>query len=114
MQFQLLRAARAFLEPELVMGKITTAKAMQVLTQDAGYSSFFAEQEIKRYTDRMIGQAPAYFYGAQQFLGLRSEMGKSLGKQFDLQKFHDLILAQGHLSPALMRQVVLAAARDSS
>jgi hypothetical protein len=111
MQFQLLRAARAFLEPELVTGKITIAAAMQVLTQDAGYSSFFAEQEIKRYTERMIGQAPAYFYGAQQFLALRSQVEKSLGKQFDPQKYHDFILAQGHLPPDLMRQVVLDSAR---
>jgi hypothetical protein len=110
LQFQLLRAARAFLEPELITGKITIAEAMQVLTQDAGYSRFFAEQEIKRYTERMIGQAPAYFYGAQQFLGLRSEVEKFLGKRFDAQKLHDFILAQGALPPNLMRQVVLDSA----
>lgn len=87
LQFQLLRAARAFLEPELQLGKITTADALKVLTQDAGFSKFFAQQEIKRYTETFIGQAPTYFYGYQQFLQLRSQVEKKLGKRFSAKNF---------------------------
>ncbi|MEM8674264.1 MAG: DUF885 family protein [Cyanobacteria bacterium P01_G01_bin.67] len=104
LQFQLLRAARAFLEPELHLGKITTADALKVLTQDAGFSAFFAEQEIKRYTTRFPGQAPAYFYGYQQFLQLRSQAKKILGKQFSPKKFNDFVLSQGFLTPMLLKQ----------
>ncbi|PSB09756.1 hypothetical protein C7B62_11945 [Pleurocapsa sp. CCALA 161] len=106
LQFQLLRAARAFLEPELQLGKITTADALKVLTQDAGFSKFFAQQEIKRYTETFIGQAPTYFYGYQQFLKLRSQAKKVLGKKFTARRFHDFVLTQGYLTPKLLEQVL--------
>jgi uncharacterized protein (DUF885 family) len=106
LQFQLLRAARAFLEPELQLGKITTADALRVLTEDAGFSKFFAEQEVKRYISRFPGQASTYFYGAQQFLALRSQAQKILGKQFTPQKFHDFVLSRGFLTPKLLEQVL--------
>jgi uncharacterized protein (DUF885 family) len=104
LQFQLLRAARAFLEPELQLGKITPAEALKTLTQDVGFSKFFAEQEVKRYTATMQGQAPAYFYGAQQIWQLRSQFEKQLGKQFTLQKFHDFVLSQGFLTPTVLQK----------
>jgi hypothetical protein len=105
LQFQLLRAARAFLEPELQLGKITTADALKVLTEDAGFSKFFAEQEVKRYISRFPGQAPTYFYGSQQFLELRSQTEKRLGKKFNAQNFNDLVLSQGFLTPKLLGRV---------
>ena len=106
LQFQLLRAARAFLEPELQLGRITKADALKVLTKDAGFSKFFAEQEVKRYTETFIGQAPAYFYGYQGFLQLRSQAKKILGKQFTPKKFHDFVLSQGFLTPKLLERVL--------
>jgi len=107
LQFQLLRAARAFLEPELQLGKITANDALKVLTVDAGFSQFFAEQEIERYTSIFPGQAPAYFYGSQQLLKLRSQAQKILGEDFTMKKFHDFVLSQGFLSPKLLEQVLL-------
>jgi Bacterial protein of unknown function (DUF885) len=106
LEFQLLRTARAFLEPELQLGKITTDEALRVLTQDAGFSKFFAEQEVKRYISRFPGQAPSYFYGSQQLLKLRSQAEKKLGKQFSPQKFNDFVLSQGFLTPKLLEQVL--------
>ena len=38
---------------------------------------------------------------------LRAESELLLGKRFDKQAFHDFILAQGLLPPALLRQAVL-------
>ncbi len=113
-QFQLLRAARAFLEPELQFGKITTADALRVLTEDAGFSKFFADQEVKRYISRFPGQAPTYFYGAQQFLALRSQAQKILGKQFSLQKFNDFVLSEGFLPPQLLGQALRAKRNEST
>jgi Bacterial protein of unknown function (DUF885) len=107
LQFQLQRAARAFLDPELQSGKITTKDAMRVLTEDVNLSKPFAEQEVERYTYRSPGQATSYFYGFMRLLQLRQETEKALGKKFDQKKFHDFILAQGLLPPDLMRQAVL-------
>jgi len=107
LQFQLLRAARAFLEPELQLGKITKADALKILIQDTGFSPFFAEQEIKRYTETFVGQAPTYFYGYQQLLELRSQVENSQGKQFKPQKFHDFILSQGYLSAQQLSKLLV-------
>jgi len=49
LQFRLLRAERAFLDPELQAGKIQPAEAMKVLTQDGVFSVPFANQEVERY-----------------------------------------------------------------
>ncbi|MEM6614398.1 MAG: DUF885 family protein [Cyanobacteria bacterium P01_C01_bin.72] len=106
LKFQLLRAARAFLEPELQLGKITTAEALKVLTLDAGFSLFFAEQEIERYINRFPGQAPAYFYGSQQLWQLRSQAQEILGQEFSLKKFHDFVLSPGFLTPKLLEKAL--------
>ncbi|HTL88240.1 MAG TPA: DUF885 domain-containing protein [Leptolyngbya sp.] len=107
LQFQLLRAARAFLEPELQLGKISIAEALRVLTEDAGYSKFFAQQEIDRYTVKLPGHAPSYFYGYQRLMQLRKETEQKLGQKFDQRAFHDFILAQGFMPQRLLRQAVL-------
>jgi uncharacterized protein (DUF885 family) len=107
LQFQMLRAARAFLDPELQSGAITPKDAMRILMEDVNLSKPFAEQEVERYTYRAPGQATSYFYGFMRLLQLRAETERALGKKFDQKKFHDFILAQGLLPPNLMRQAVL-------
>jgi hypothetical protein len=107
LQFQLLRAARAFLDPELQTGKIKPEEALRVLKEDVMFSNAFANEEVERYTFRAPGQATSYFYGYTKLLALRSEVERSLGAKFDQQKFHNFVLAQGLLPPAILRQVVL-------
>ncbi len=107
LQFRLLRAARAFLDPELQAGKIQPADAMKVLTEECMFSVPFANQEVERYTFRMPGQANSYFYGYTKLLQLRKDTEAQLGAKFDQKKFHDFILAQGLLPPDLMREAVM-------
>ncbi len=110
LDYRLLRAARAFLDPELQSGKITTADAYRVLQDDVVSSHAFAEEEVERYTYRAPGQANSYFYGYTKLIELREETEKNLsakGVKFDQKKFHDFILAQGLLPPNLMRQAVM-------
>ena len=107
LDFRLHRAARAFLDPELQSGKITTADAFRVLEQDVVLSHAMAEQEVERYTYRMPGQANSYFYGYTKLIALRKETEKMLGSKFNQRKFHDFILAQGLLPPDMMRKAVM-------
>jgi uncharacterized protein (DUF885 family) len=106
LQFRLLRAERAFLDPELQSGKIQPAEAMKVLTGDGVFSVPFANQEVERYTFRSPGQANSYFYGYTKLLDLRRTTEAALGTKFDGQQFHDFILSQGLLPPDLMRKAV--------
>jgi hypothetical protein len=107
LDYRMLRAARAFLDPELQAGKITPADAYRVLEQDVVSSHAFAQEEVERYTYRAPGQANSYFYGYTKLIELRADTEKALGPKFNQKKFHDFILAQGLLPPDLMRKAVM-------
>jgi hypothetical protein len=107
LQLRLLRAARAFLDPELQSGAVTEAQAYAVLEKDVMLSHAFAKEEVERFTFRSPGQANSYFYGYTRLLALRKETEAALGSKFDAKKFHDFILSQGLLPPDLMRAAVL-------
>ena len=107
LDYRLLRAARAFLDPELQEGKIQPAEAYRVLEQDVVQSHAFAEEEVERYTYRAPGQANSYFYGFTKLLALRKDVEAKLGPKFNQKRFHDFILAQGLLPPDLMRKAVM-------
>ena len=107
LQLRLLRAARAFLDPELQSGKVTPQQAYAVLEKDVMLSHAFAKEEVERFTYRSPGQANSYFYGYTKLLALRKDTEAALGARFDQKKFHDFILAQGLLPPDLMRKAVM-------
>jgi uncharacterized protein (DUF885 family) len=107
LQLRLQRAARAFLDPELQMGKWTPESAREFLEKEVGLSPAFATQEVDRYTFRAPAQATAYYYGYLRILELRNAAEKQLGSRFEPLTFHDTILAQGLLPPDLMRKAVL-------
>lgn len=107
LQLRLLRAARAFLDPELQSGVVTPQRAYQVLEKDVVLSHAFAKEEVERFTYRAPGQANSYFYGYTRLLSLRKEVESRLGAKFNQKKFHDFILSQGLLPPDLMRKAVL-------
>jgi hypothetical protein len=106
LQFRLLRAARAFLDPGLQQGVMSLDEARRVLTQDVVVTEANAEQELERYTFRDPGQATSYFYGYQRLLELRARTEITLGASFNRQRFHDFVLAQGVLPPELLARAV--------
>jgi hypothetical protein len=107
LQSRLLRDARAFLDPELQSGKISTTQAFDVLRNDVVLSHAFATEEIERFTLENPGQAVSYFYGYTQLLALRKETEAALGTKFNQRKFHDFLLGQGLLPSNLLRKAVL-------
>ena len=107
LQLRLLRAARAFLDPELQSGAVTPERAYEVLEKDVVLSHAFAKEEVERFTYRAPGQANSYFYGYTRLLSLREEVEAALGAKFQQRKFHDFILSQGLLPPDLLRKAVL-------
>jgi uncharacterized protein (DUF885 family) len=108
LQGRLLRAARAFLDPELHTGQVTPDEARRVLLEDVVLSRAMTEQEVERYMFRAPGQATSYFYGYTQLRELRREVERAMGDKFSARDFHDFILAQGLLPPDLLREAVRA------
>jgi Bacterial protein of unknown function (DUF885) len=107
LDYRLLRAARAFLDPELQQGKITPEQAMQTLEKDVVCSQALATEEVERFTFRMPGQAVSYFDGYTRLRETRSAAEKAMGRRFNVQRFHDFILSQGLLPPNLLRKAVM-------
>ncbi|MFQ5982949.1 MAG: DUF885 domain-containing protein, partial [Woeseiaceae bacterium] len=107
LQYRLMRAARMFLDPMLNLGLITPADAKRLIMEDIGIGESWAQNEVERYTYRMPGQAPAYYFGYTKLQALRTRTELALRDDFDQQAFHDFILAQGMLPPELLRKAVM-------
>lgn len=106
LQFRLLRAARAVLDPSLNLGLVDRERARQVLEEDVGLSEPMARQELDRYTFNAPGQAGSYFYGYTRIMELRLQTELALGKRFDRQAFNNFLLDQGLLPPDLLARAV--------
>ncbi|HEV2483370.1 MAG TPA: DUF885 domain-containing protein [Puia sp.] len=107
LDYRMLRAARAFLDPELQAGKVTQEQALAVLTNDVVCSPAFARSEVERYSVRAPGQANSYFFGYTKLIQLRKDVESAMGDRFNALQFHDFILSQGLLPPDLIREAVM-------
>jgi len=107
LQMRMLREARAFLDPMVNLGLMEPTQAQAFLMKEVGLSEPMAKQEVDRYSFRAPGQATSYFYGYQRHLALRGKVEMMLGERFDARSYHDFILSQGLLPPALLEQAVL-------
>ena len=108
LQHRMMRAARAFLDPELQLGLVKPDEAVRFLMDEVVLSEPMARQEVERYTFRSPGQATSYFYGYLRWMELKSRVELALGKKFDRKRYHDFLLAQGLLPPAVLTKTVLA------
>ena len=108
LQFRMLRAARAMLDPMLNLGQVTREEAGRILTDEVMLSAPMARQELDRYTFNMPGQAGSYFYGYTRILQLRAETELALGAKFDRLAFNNFLLGQGQglLPPDLLAKAV--------
>src|SRR4249919_3622524 len=106
LQFRLLRAARAMLDPMINLGLTDRDTAFKVLTEQVGFSKAMARQEIDRYSVNSPGQAGSYFYGYTRIMQLRAETEVALGDKFDRKAFNDFLLDQGLLPPGVLARAV--------
>ncbi len=106
LQFRLVRAARAMLDPMLNLGQLTRDEAGRILSEDVVLSSAMVRQELNRYTFRAPGQAGSYFHGYTRLMELRAETELALGPKFDRLDINNFLLDQGLLPPELLVRAV--------
>lgn len=106
LQMRAHRIARAFLDPMVNLGELSLDDARAFLTREVGLSEALATQEVERYSFRMPGQAGSYFYGYQRLLEIRTRAEIALGPQFSRRAFNDFVLAQGLVTPELLRRAI--------
>lgn len=101
------RAARAFLDPMVNLGRVTPDEVKSFLMGEVGLSEGMATQEMQRYVFRMPGQATSYFYGYQRLMETRQAAQLALRGRFNRLEFNDFVLSQGLLPPKLLRKAVM-------
>ena len=107
LQARAQRAARAFLDPLVNLGRIEPDDVKSFLMDEVCLSEGMATQEMQRYVFRGPGQATSYFYGYQRLMETRQAAQLALRQRFDRREFNDFVLAQGLLPPRLLRQAVI-------
>ena len=106
LQFRLLRAARAMLDPMLNLGLINREDAGRVLADDVVLSAPMARQELDRYTFNCARP------GRQLLLRLLAHPAAArrnrsrAGPKFDRLAFNNFLLDQGLLPPDLLARAV--------
>jgi hypothetical protein len=107
LQLRLLRGARAFLDPMVNLGRMTPVAAKEFLMREVSLSEPMAQQEADRYAFVAPGQAVSYLYGYTRLRELRLKAEIALGSRFEQREFHDLVISQGLLPPAVLERSVL-------
>jgi len=102
LQMRLIRVARAFLDPELQLGKIRPSAVTRLFERELGLSARLAGLELRRYQYDNPGQAPSYFYGHTRMRAARSRVANSLGRKFNEKCFHDRVLSLGMLPVGML------------
>ncbi|MDZ4835390.1 MAG: DUF885 domain-containing protein [Candidatus Melainabacteria bacterium] len=80
--------------------------AMRLMTEDCFQTQAEAEAKLKR-AKLSSTQLPTYYAGLVDWLALREKYQKAKGKDFDLLKFHNLVLDQGPLPVPVVEKLIL-------
>ena len=94
LQSEMFRANRLVVDTGLHYKKWTREKAMEYMKKTTGMSDTEVRVEIERYIV-WPAQATSYKMGMLKILELRDRAINKMGDEFDLKKFHSLVLNQG-------------------
>lgn len=93
---ELWRAVRLVVDTGLHDQRWSREKAISYMLENTGLSEIEATAEVERYIV-WPGQACSYKIGQLKILELRERARLRLGENFDIKKFHNVLLSQGAL-----------------
>jgi uncharacterized protein (DUF885 family) len=96
----------AVLDIKMQTMNMTDAQAMELLTKEAFQTDAEAEGKLRR-AKLSSTQLPTYYVGLREWFSLRKKYEKAKGPDFDLLKFHNLVLDQGPLPVPIVEKLVL-------
>jgi len=85
---------------------MTDEQAMELMTKDAFQTQAEAQGKLVR-AKLSSTQLPTYYVGLREWLAFRKRYETAAGKNFDLLKFHDLVLDQGPLPVPVVEMLVM-------
>ena len=101
--------ANTILDIKMQTMSMTDAQAMDLMTKDAFQTQAEADGKLLR-AKLSSTQLPTYYVGLREWFALRKEYQARAGKNFDMLKFHDLVLDQGALPVPAVGKLVMATA----
>lgn len=105
LNYQMWRAVRLVVDTGIHEDGWTREQAVKFMQDNTA----LADQNIATEVDRYIvwpGQALSYMIGEQTILSLRDEAKQKLGDKYNVKNFDDVVLGQGSLPMAVLKEVV--------
>ena len=102
---ELFRAVRLVVDTGIHHERWTREEAIDYMLANTGMAESDVVSEIERYIV-MPGQATAYKVGMMKILELRQNAMDSLGEEFDLRDFHDVVLKNGAVPLDILERIV--------
>ncbi len=106
LQDEMLRAVRLVVDTGMHAKRWTREQAIEYMLSKTGQPEVDVVAEIERYLVAP-GQALAYKAGMLKILELREKSKQKLGDQFDLRKFHNVVLVNGAVPLPVLEKLVL-------
>ena len=105
LQSEMFRANRLVVDTGMHYKKWTREEAMDYMKRTTGMSDTEVRVEIERYIV-WPGQATSYKMGMLKILELREKAKQALGDQFDIKKFHTVVLDQGIVPLFILEDII--------
>ena len=102
---ELKRACRLVVDTGIHAKKWTREKAIAYMNSNLAYSESYNIRQIERYIV-MPSQATAYKIGMLKIQQLRVKAERILGTEFDVRRFHDVVLKDGAVSMPILENNV--------
>ena len=105
LKFYLRAVANAILDNQMHCAGMTDEQAMQFLTRDAYQSEGEAKLKLIR-AKQSSTQLSTYFVGRMAHYRLHQQIERELGGQFDLDRYHEAVLANGSVPVKYLPELV--------
>jgi uncharacterized protein (DUF885 family) len=99
--------ANTILDVKMQSTDMTDAQAMELMTKETFQTEAEAEGKLRR-AKLSSAQLATYYAGLREWLDFRKKYQAREGKDFNLLKFHDLVLDEGPLPVPVVEQLVMS------
>ena len=107
LQAEMFRAVRLVVDTGIHAKRWSREEAIEYMLAKTGMTEDEVTREIERYSV-WPGQATSYKTGQLAILELRETAEEALGESFDIRQFHELLLMNGAMPLALLKDQVTA------
>jgi len=102
--------SNALLDIKMHTMNMTDQEAMDLMTKESFQTQAEAEGKLQR-AKLSSTQLPTYYVGIREWFALRKKYQAAAGKNFNLLKFHDLVLDEGPLPVPVVEKLVMPSAK---